>query len=137
MANQCNICGSFTLTEPCLYCPAFVCQGCKRSHGPYCDDMQKLKHRGAGPTIANAGVPVHRAGHETPPTTEPDRRFYIPSAAPIEVLPPPPPDVHVEQQNQGAAVAPIDPTMIGGGLAPAPLSVDTGLAAINDLLEGQ
>jgi hypothetical protein len=37
----------------------------------------------------NTPQPPHRAGHEMPPTTGPDRyvrtpRFFIPSAAPIE-----------------------------------------------------
>jgi len=50
-------------------------------HAPLCEELKKRKRRGEGPTIANVPMPPHRSGHETPPTTGPDRR-------PLSFIPP-------------------------------------------------
>jgi hypothetical protein len=73
MANQCNTCGGFDKLDVCMHCTTVVCERCKMGHAPLCEELKKRKRRGEGPTIANMGTPPHRSGHETPPTTGPDR----------------------------------------------------------------
>lgn len=72
--HQCNICGGFEKIDACAHCLHAVCENCKSNHEPYCEMAKKMKARGEGPTIANVPQGEHRRGHETPPTTPPDRR---------------------------------------------------------------
>lgn len=80
--SQCNTCGANFSTDTidkCSFCPTLVCSRCRRHHEPFCEEIQKLKRRGQGPTIANVPVPPHRRGHETPePTPAPPPRVFIP-----------------------------------------------------------
>ncbi len=81
--NQCNTCGGYESIVKCSFCPTMICVHCKRHHQEYCELLQKAKKRGEGPTVANAGLPPHRAGHEAPePVILPT--IFIPSAAPVE-----------------------------------------------------
>jgi len=73
MNDQCNTCGAHQDIEQCAHCPTMICKRCKLNHGPLCEELQKRKKRGEGPTVANVPMPPHRSGHETPPTTGPDR----------------------------------------------------------------
>jgi hypothetical protein len=79
--SQCNTCGANFSTDTidkCSFCSTFVCSRCRRHHEPFCEEIQKLKKRGQGPTIANVPVPPHRRGHETPEPT--------PAPAPVETI---------------------------------------------------
>ncbi len=67
--NQCNTCGGYESIVKCSFCPTMICVHCKRHHQEYCELLQKAKKRGEGPTVANAGLPPHRAGHESPVET--------------------------------------------------------------------
>lgn len=96
MNDQCNFCGSFEDILPCSHCLRDSCKRCQLNHAPFCEQVQKSIQRGEGPTVANAGLPEHRAGHVAPPFTPADRPFMvssrivestliqIPSAAPVE-----------------------------------------------------
>ncbi len=66
MANQCNTCGGYEGIVKCSFCPTMICKFCQRHHSEYCELLQKAKKRGEGPTVANAGLPPHRAGHTSP-----------------------------------------------------------------------
>lgn len=55
MAGTCNSCGAYEDAEMCSYCPTLVCNRCRRGHELVCEDIQKRKKRGEGPTIR---VPV-------------------------------------------------------------------------------
>jgi hypothetical protein len=89
MNDQCNFCGSFEDILPCSHCLRDSCKRCQLNHAPFCEQVQKSIQRGEGPTVANAGLPEHRAGHVAPPFTPADRAnasplLFIPSAAPVE-----------------------------------------------------
>ena len=128
-SDQCNICGSYEELLPCAHCTTVLCQNCQRNHSPLCEDIQKRKKRGEGPTVGNTPTPPHRAGHQPPPTTGPDRRTSMPAVlgAPYKL----------EISLPEALVA----SGIGGGLeayvskltAPAE-PIDQAIAAVKDLL---
>ena len=82
MESQCQSCGSFT-NRQCSFCSSLICLTCKANHEPFCEEIQKRKRRGEGPTIANVNQGDHRRGHETPIDTT--RMIHIPTAVPIEV----------------------------------------------------
>ena len=110
MDIQCNTCGSFEQILPCEHCQTHLCEHCKIRHPAYCEDIQKLKQRGGGATIANMPQRQGRAGHESPePTPPPSPLVFIPSAAPIEpkleVLPPHTILVPTEQVDIDTAIA--------------------------------
>lgn len=73
MNEQCNNCGGFDKLLPCSHCLTIICENCQMNHSGHCEELQKVKKRGEGPTIANAGIPEHRAGHIAPPPTPADR----------------------------------------------------------------
>jgi hypothetical protein len=75
MNQQCQSCGSFETVTPCAYCPTLICMSCARNHSSLCEELQKSKRRGEGPTIANVPVPQHRRGHEIPEPTPAPRYF--------------------------------------------------------------
>jgi len=56
MNEQCNTCGSFADIVKCSYCPTMVCVRCKPNHERVCEEMQKRKARGEGPTVRNPGM---------------------------------------------------------------------------------
>jgi len=79
MESQCQSCGAFT-DRQCLFCPSLICLKCKANHEPFCEEIQKRKRRGEGPTIANVNQGDHRRGHETPiDTTRIPQPVAIPS----------------------------------------------------------
>jgi hypothetical protein len=83
--DQCNTCGGFENLTQCSFCPTTICSGCKVHHEPACEPLSRSRARGEGPTIANSGMPEHRAGHVAPPFVPADRPLIrIPSAAPVE-----------------------------------------------------
>ena len=95
MESQCQSCGSFT-DRQCSFCSSLICLKCKANHEPFCEEIQKRKRRGEGPTIANVNQGDHRRGHETPIDTT--RVIHIPTAAPIEV--PQPAALTFEDRNK-------------------------------------
>lgn len=82
--QQCQGCGSYDDSStrgvnPCEHCSTLICQSCTRNHSPLCKELQARKLRGEGPTIGNVPMFAHRRGHETPPTTGPDRPDLAPT----------------------------------------------------------
>jgi recombinational DNA repair protein (RecF pathway) len=52
MINQCQSCGSFDDLQLCDHCKiALVCLRCKGHHVMTCEENQKKKARGQGPTV--------------------------------------------------------------------------------------
>ena len=80
MESQCQSCGSFT-DRQCSFCSSLICLTCKANHEPFCEEIQKRKRRGEGPTIANVNQGDHRRGHETPIDTT-----RIPAHQPVKPL---------------------------------------------------
>ena len=64
MELQCQGCGAFESTT-CAHCPSVLCARCKAGHEPVCEQIQKRKKLGLGPTVR-------------------ENRVYIPTAAPLE-----------------------------------------------------
>ena len=117
MNEQCNTCGGFTHLAVCEHCSTVVCESCKPNHKYLCEELQKRKKRNLGPTVANVPVPQHRRGHETPPTTRPERPNWKPNQKPGETTK----DGTVEWTNTG----------------PAALDVNAELTAVKEMLEGE
>lgn len=144
MNDQCNGCGSFDEISKCSFCPTLLCGRCSRRHSMLCEELQKRKKRGEGPTIANVQVPAHRAGHETPETTGPDRHFAENPAlgAPYDLSTP---GVTMDEAVKAMearltaplvmTVTPAPPTEHYKRFVDEPTPVDQGLAAVKDLLE--
>ena len=147
--EQCNNCGGFKDVTDCQHCATRICTYCRLNHEPYCEELQKAKRRGEGPTIGNVPVPAHRAGHETPPTTEPDRRFEVPAVEPpASQVPADMPTLNEEQVAESLRNF-IDPGGLLEGMsfglpykaalaAAEKTDIDTAIAGIADLLaDGQ
>ena len=70
--SVCNSCGAFDNISACSFCPTLVCGRCKARHEFVCEDNQKRKKRGEGPTVRNSGkmfvVPPPASVEETPGT---------------------------------------------------------------------
>jgi|SRR5579864_4828883 len=56
MNDQCNICGSYESLLPCAHCKTVLCERCRRNYERVCEEMQKRKARGEGPTVRNLGM---------------------------------------------------------------------------------
>lgn len=113
MNEQCNLCGGHKDLIKCSFCPTTICEICKRNHEPYCEEIQKRKKRGEGPTVANTHPPVHRHGHEAP------ELIHIPSAAPLAA--------------QEPAAMPLEETIIPVVIDAVVASVQQQLDAVKDL----
>ena len=130
MAECCNTCGAFEGVDKCDHCPTLICPRCKLRHEPFCKEIQKMKARGQGPTIANVSVPQHRAGHETPLTTGPDRSGFV-------FIPPSRGLLRVAESTPENGLTLLDiKTMVAALTTDAvPMSdVDQALDAVKDLL---
>lgn len=154
MAGTCNTCGAFEGIETCSYCSTLVCKSCKLQHEPYCKQIQKMKARGEGPTIANAPQGEHRRGHEQPVDTTRQVTKFTVLSAPYDFNEPQPEFDETEGGLRAVAaklaapvesIAPavlVDPIAIALGLAiladDAPVSlvhdVDQAIEAVKDLL---
>jgi hypothetical protein len=51
MSEPCNSCGAQQETDPCTYCSTALCIRCKRNHEFVCEQAQRRKGLGLGPTI--------------------------------------------------------------------------------------
>ena len=51
MHDICNSCGSPKDVRPCSHCPTLICDRCRLNHDSVCEQMQKRKSRGEGPTV--------------------------------------------------------------------------------------
>lgn len=131
--EQCGTCGAYDDSSTCgvstcEHCSGLICSKCKARHTVFCEDLQKRKQRRDGHTVSNILTPPHRAGHDVPPTTEPDRRLTKSPAlgAPYDFTTP-----AVDQAG--------DPYEIGGlwKYAKSMEPVDQGIEATKDLLEGK
>lgn len=47
----CNSCGAFDNVSTCSHCPTSLCNRCRHHHESTCEEIQKKKSRGLGPTI--------------------------------------------------------------------------------------
>lgn len=53
----CNSCGTqepAAKVRTCSHCPTLICLRCRANHEVVCEDNQKKKAKGIGPTIRNA-----------------------------------------------------------------------------------
>ena len=137
MSAQCNNCGSFEYVRLCPHCTqAAICTRCEGNHAPFCEELQKRKKRGQGPTVGNVPMPAHRAGHETPPTTEPDRLYSMPGVLGAPYLPEN--AITMEQAFEHLANAGLHPILrsaiAGGSAAEEQAKIDEGLEGVKDLL---
>lgn len=51
MNEQCNTCGSLEDIQKCQHCPTVICLRCQMRHEEFCEQLQKMKQRGQGPTV--------------------------------------------------------------------------------------
>jgi len=60
MNEQCNSCGSYQDVAACAHCTATMCTRCIYHYSHVCEDNQKRKARGEGPTVRELRMPVRR-----------------------------------------------------------------------------
>ena len=52
MDPQCDGCGAFEEDgKPCSHCPKLICNRCRAHHEEICEQNEKRKKRGLGPTV--------------------------------------------------------------------------------------
>ena len=51
MGEQCIGCGSYHDLRQCIHCHGLLCPRCRMPHERVCEEVQKKKSRGLGPTV--------------------------------------------------------------------------------------